>query len=367
MLKKIVLVLAALFMIAAANATAFAVEPVGYVVYDFVPTYFSTLEEGFKAFSSIRNQIATSGGDIKNVNLSREAITFSAAVGSPVSIPFASFTLLRLFEIPKSPDAYKWGLAAKISEKGDSVLLAAKSREAAEKMFSVLASFAAAAGAPLELRDVGSAAVDPTKQDLKANKLKETKGGVVQWVAVGGPSEKAGLQVGDLILAINGLPVDNNTEFQEKVWPTIAPGKGIEKYDVELLRKGTPMTVQIKVRSLESLPKPPATLNFAPPPGLAAAGQKQPPKLGFTLRSLDQAEITTLNGKTGAAIAELTPGGEAEKAKMQVGDIIVACNGKPLDGPKDLGPLLVAGENTFTVVRKGLQLTFKLNPAVASY
>ena len=52
---------------------------------------------------------------------------------------------------------------------------------------------------------------------------------------------------------------------------------------------------------------------------------------------------------------------------MQVGDIIVACNGKPLDGPKDLGPLLVAGENTFTVVRKGLQLTFKLNPAVASY
>jgi Trypsin-like serine proteases, typically periplasmic, contain C-terminal PDZ domain len=234
-------------------------------------------------------------------------------------------------------------------------------------MFSVLASFAAAAGAPLELRDVGSAAVDPTKQDLKANKLKEPKGGVVQWVAIGGPSEKAGLRVGDLILSINGLPVDNNTEFQEKVWPTIAPSKGVEKYDIELLRKGTPMTVQIKVRSLESLPKPPATLNFAPPPGLPGVAQKQPPKLGFTLRSLEQAEITTLNGKTGAAIAELTPGGEAEKAKMQVGDIIVACNGKPLAGPKELGSLLVAGENTFTVVRKGLQLTFKLNPAVASY
>lgn len=365
-MKKVPLAFLALFLLVA-QTTAFAVEPVGYVVYDTVPTYFNTIEEGFAAFNGIRSEIATSGGQITGVNLSREAISFKSAVGSPVSIPFASFTLLRLFEIPKSTDAYKWGLGAKISAKGDSVLLAAKSREAAEKMFSVLASFAAAAGTPLDFRDVGSAAVDPTKQDLKANKLKDPKGGVVQWVAVGGPSEKAGLQAGDLILSINGLPVDNNTEFQEKVWPTIAPDKGIEKYDVELLRKGTPMTVQIKVRSLESLPKPPATLNFAPPAGAAAAAQKQPPKLGFTLRSLDPAEITTLNGKTGAAIAELTAGGEAEKAKMQVGDIIVACNGKTFADPKDLGPLLVAGENTFTVVRKGLQLTFKINPAVASY
>lgn len=367
MLKKTILALIALFMIAAAGAPATAVEPVGYVVYDFVPTYFNTLEEGFKALSGIRSQIATEGGELKSINLSREAISFQAAVGSPVSIPFTSLTLLRLFEIPAEKSAYKWGVGAKVSEKGNGIFLAATSREAAEKLYSILASFAAAAGAPLDLRDVGSATVDPTKQDLKANKLKEPKGGVVQWVAVGGPSEKAGLRVGDLIMSINGLPVDNNTEFQEKVWPTIAPGKGIEKYDIELLRKGTPMTVQIKVRSLESLPKPPATLNFAPPAGAPAAVQKQPPKLGFTLRSLDPTEITTLNGKTGAAIAELTPGGEAEKAKMQVGDIIVACNGKPLDGPKELGPLLVAGENTFTVVRKGLQLNFKINPAVASY
>lgn len=367
MLKKTILALIALFLLAAANTTTFAVEPVGYVVYDFVPTYFNTLEEAFKAFASIRSEIATSGGEIKGVNVSREAISFQSAVGSPISIPFASLTLLRLFEVPKSTDAYKWGIGAKISEKGDSVLLAAKSREAAEKTFSALASFSAAAGHPLDFRDVGSAAVDPTKQDLKANNLKEPKGGVVQWVAVGGVSEKAGLQVGDLILSINGLPVDNNTEFQEKVWPTIAPDKGIEKYDIELLRKSTPMTVQIKVRSLDTLPKAPATLNFAPPAGFPAAAQKQPPKLGFTLRSLDPTEITTLNGKTGAAIAELAPGGEAEKAKMQVGDIIVACNGKTLADPKDLGPLLVAGENTFTVVRKGLQLTFKLNPAVASY
>ena len=366
-MKKWLFAVAALSLLAVSPVPATAVEPVAYFVYDVVPTYFTTLEETLAAFSAIRNQIATQGGDIQGINLSREAISFKPAVGSPVSIPFATLTLLWVFEIPKASEPWKWGVGARISEKGDFVFLAAKSREAAEKMFSILASFAAAAGSQIDFRDVGSATVAPTKQDLKANNLKDSRGGVVQWVAVGGVSEKAGLQVGDLILSINGLPVDDNTEFQEKVWPTIAPGKGIETYDLEILRKGTPMTIQVKLRSLESIPRPPATLNFAPPPGSSAAAQKQPPRLGFTLRGLDSAETASLNGKTGAAIAELASGGEAEKAKMQVGDIIVACNGQALAGPKELGALLVAGENTFTALRKGLQLTFKLNPPVASY
>jgi membrane-associated protease RseP (regulator of RpoE activity) len=366
-LKKTFFALLALFLLAASGVPALAVEPVPYVVHDVVPTYFNTLEEAMMAFSGIRDQIATSGGAIQGLNLSKEALSFKTAVGSPISIPFASFTLLRLFEIPKSQDAYKWGLGAKISEQGNPVYLAAKSREAAEKMYSILASFAAAAKAPLELRDPGSAAVDPTKKDLKDNGLKEAKGGVVQWVAVGGPSEKAGLKAGDLILSINGLAVNNNKEFQEKVWPTIAPDKGIETYDLEILRKGTPMPIKIKLPSLETFPKPPATLSFTPPNVAPAGGQKQGPKLGFSLRSLEPAEITALNGKTGAAIVELAPGGEAEKAKMQVGDIIVVCNGQPVPGPKELGTLLSPGENSFTVIRKGLQLTFKINPAVASY
>ncbi len=362
-MKKTVLALLALFLLASCMP-AFAVEPTAYIVYDTLPTYFNTIEDGMKALSSIRDQIATEGGEMKNVNLSKEGINFQTAVGSPVSIPFATFTILRLFEIPKAAEPYKWGLGAKVSENGGNVFLAAKSREAAEKMFSILASFTAAAGHPLDFRDVGSAAVDPNKADLKANGLKAPKGGVVQWVAVGGVSEKAGLQAGDLILSINGLPVDSNKEFQEKVWPTIAPDKGIEKYDLEILRKGTPMSIHIQVRSMESLPKPPETLSFVAP---AAAAQNQPPKLGFTLRSLTDEELKALNGKTGAVIAELAPGGEAEKAKMQVGDIIVACNGKPLPDVKALGPLLVSGENTFVLLRKGLQLTIKVNPVVASY
>lgn len=346
---------------------SWTVEPPGYVVYQVVPTYFNTLEEAMAAFSQIRSQISISGGAIQGLHLSREALSFKTAMGSPLSIPFASFTLLRLLEIPKAPDPWKWALAAKVSEKGNPVFISAASRDAAEKMFSILWSFAAAAGAPLELRDVGAAVVDPTPQDLKINGLKEPKGGVVLWVSVGGASERAGLQHGDLILSINGLPVDNNTEFQEKVWPTIAPSRGVESYDLEILRKGAPMPLKIKLPSLETLPRPPATLSFTPPPAAPAASPKQPPKLGFSLRSLEPAENAALNGKSGAVIAELTPGGEAEKAGMQVGDILVACNGQPVPGPKELGALLAPGENTFTVLRKGLQLTFRLNPPVASY
>ncbi|NMC35191.1 MAG: hypothetical protein GYA36_22460, partial [Veillonellaceae bacterium] len=74
-MRKRVLGFIAFLLLTAFQAPASAVEPVGYVVYNTLPTYFNTLEEGMKAFSGIRDQISTSGGQITSVNLSREAVS----------------------------------------------------------------------------------------------------------------------------------------------------------------------------------------------------------------------------------------------------------------------------------------------------
>ncbi|MDO9509334.1 MAG: PDZ domain-containing protein, partial [Thermovirgaceae bacterium] len=145
----------------------------------------------------------------------------------------------------------------------------------------------------------------------------------------------------------------------EEIWPTIWPSAG--KYDLEILRKKVPMSIHIEPRSLDSIPKPPAGLVFPPAP------QKQGPKLGFKLRDLSESEIVTLNGRTGAVIEEITPGGEADKAKMLVGDVIISCNGKPLSDATGLGALLVAEENIFVLLRNGAELTIRINPVVVSY
>ena len=99
-------------------------------------------------------------------------------------------------------------------------------------------------------------------------------------------------------------------------------------------------------------------------PASAAEGQK-PPKLGLSLRIPNDTEKQAMKGKTGAVVSAITPGGLAEAAKLQAGDILLECNGKPIPGPEGLGALLTAKENTFTVMRKGNVLTVRLAPEVS--
>ncbi len=101
-----------------------------------------------------------------------------------------------------------------------------------------------------------------------------------------------------------------------------------------------------------------------------AAGKQpgnEPPRMGFSLRYPDEAELKLLAGKTGAVIAEIAPGGLAEKGGLKVGDILVECNGKPVQSPEALGALLVPGENLFLVIRDGQNMTVKVGATLVSY
>ena len=74
-----------------------------------------------------------------------------------------------------------------------------------------------------------------------------------------------------------------------------------------------------------------------------------------------------LNGKSGAVVAELVLGGLAEKGGLKVGDILVECNGKPIQAPETLGTLLVPGENLFLIIRNGLSMSVKVGADLVSY
>ncbi|HEY3897644.1 MAG TPA: DegQ family serine endoprotease [Chthoniobacter sp.] len=66
--------------------------------------------------------------------------------------------------------------------------------------------------------------------------------------------------------------------------------------------------------------------------------------LGIALQPLsdDLAKAFKLPGDTGALVAEVTPRSPAEKAGIKSGDVVVAVNGKKVEGPREL-QLLVAG------------------------
>jgi serine protease Do len=58
-------------------------------------------------------------------------------------------------------------------------------------------------------------------------------------------------------------------------------------------------------------------------------------RLGVTLRP-----VAFERNRSGMLILEIEAGGAADRASLRVGDILIACNGRPLDSPETLGEAL---------------------------
>jgi len=72
--------------------------------------------------------------------------------------------------------------------------------------------------------------------------------------------------------------------------------------------------------------------------------QGQRPRLGVTLRP-----VTFERNRTGILILEIEPGGPADNASLRVGDILVACNARPLDSPDALGDALASASGPISL------------------
>ena len=61
----------------------------------------------------------------------------------------------------------------------------------------------------------------------------------------------------------------------------------------------------------------------------------QRPRLGVTLRP-----VAFERNRAGMLVLEIEPGGAADQASLRIGDILIACNGRPLDSPDALAEAL---------------------------
>src|SRR3546814_11027291 len=80
--------------------------------------------------------------------------------------------------------------------------------------------------------------------------LKQARGALVAKVIPGGPAEKAGIESGDVIVAIDGKPVDTTNALTRAVAES-AVGKTI---GVDLVRKGKTRSVKATPGELEAAP-----------------------------------------------------------------------------------------------------------------
>jgi serine protease Do len=155
-------------------------------------------------------------------------------------------------------------------------------------------------------------------------RLSQVRGALVAKVTPGGGAEKAGIQIGDVILSYNGHPIDTASDLPPLVGET-PPGSTAT---VQISRDGKVQNVKVKVGEL---PRDEKTLQ-AMRSG-AAPGNSGSSALGLSVQAITPAirQQLDLKDKGGVVISDVR--GAAAQAGLQQGDVILRVGNKPVDSP----------------------------------
>ncbi|MCF6354419.1 MAG: DegQ family serine endoprotease [Candidatus Polarisedimenticolaceae bacterium] len=156
---------------------------------------------------------------------------------------------------------------------------------------------------------------DVTRELAESFGLSRPYGALVSQVQPGSPSEKAGLQTGDVILSFNGEEVANSAALPPMVGASLVdhPAK------LEILRQGERQTVEVVIGTLPDDAKS----------GSGSAGSRtaQGNRIGLKVRELTAEERNRLGLEAeGGVLVEEVTAGPAQEAGVRKGDVIQMIN-----------------------------------------
>ena len=190
---------------------------------------------------------------------------------------------------------------------------------------------------------------DVDENTAKALGLSEPKGALVASVEPGDPAAKAGIQVGDVIIAVNGESIEDARDLTRTIG-RMTPGEKIE-LTVWRESKVKELEVQLGERSMHMAQREEAE------EGADLAGT-----LGMQLKPVTEREAQALglDAVQGLVVTEVEPGTPAAKAELRPGDVILKANGKTVQQVSDLESIVQAAEQKGVVLllikRKGQNL-----------
>ena len=154
----------------------------------------------------------------------------------------------------------------------------------------------------------------------KSFKMKEARGAVIAQITDGSPAEKAGLKPEDVVLSVDDVAIEDQTDLSRYVAGK-APGVTVK---LKILRSGDEKVVPVV---LGTFPEEVADAAEDSEEGGSA-------QLGMTLRNLtsDLAERLDLpRGQRGVVVWDVEAGTHAEDSGLRRGDLIVTVNGAAVD------------------------------------
>ncbi len=149
--------------------------------------------------------------------------------------------------------------------------------------------------------------------------LPQPEGALVSSLEKGGAAERAGVEPGDVILKLNGEPVNQSTELPAVI-AALAPGTTVK---LELWRNHASREVSVKLAEMDD--KRTAS---------NVEHQQAGGKLGLAVRPLTSQEQHQANTQGGLLVEQVK--GPAADAGLQQGDIVIAANGAPVSSVADL-------------------------------
>lgn len=148
--------------------------------------------------------------------------------------------------------------------------------------------------------------------------LDRARGALVSGVEKGGPAEAAGLKVGDVILGVNGKPVEQSIDLPRM----IGEGRPGADFRLEIWRDGKTQDVGVKLGEM-----PAEKVAVTEPPVKQA-------QLGMVVRPLNANEKGRLGTANGVVVERVE--GPAARAGIRPGDVILALNSEPIDSADEL-------------------------------
>lgn len=145
--------------------------------------------------------------------------------------------------------------------------------------------------------------------------LGKARGAEVSMVEAGGPAEKGGIKVGDIILKFNGQPIDTTRDLPRLV----GAAKVGTQASVTVWRRGAQLEVPVTIVALED----DKAVAAKPQPGKPAPGAA-PNALGLHVSNLtaEQRRVLKIEGGVIVDAAE----GRAASAGVRTGDLILQMN-----------------------------------------
>lgn len=165
-----------------------------------------------------------------------------------------------------------------------------------------------------------------TKGIAESLGLKKAEGAMVDEPQNGSPAAKAGIESGDVVIALNGTTIKDSRDLAQKI-AVLAPGTSVK---LDVLHKGESKTVTV---SLGKLPDQ----QQANAGGEKSQQESGSPHLGLTLAPAD--EVAGSGGK-GVVVTGVDPEGPAAEHGFQSGDIILDVGGRTVGNPSDVRKVL---------------------------